>query len=244
MIASSLRRDQNTAPMPLTKKRTIWWLALLLCGVGLMVVFLLSESPRAELLTQPAAPRRSRIAFLGQWGTPVRNAWLKLKFRWAKPPRSVSIAAQIFEVDGVFSVTNAPWPAPELSSDSGVQVWILSSNQISAVRARVDQTGISVSSPTVSTREQMPAKISVNHRVATSNLRVPLSNIELDFLPRTRGQSVELASFLMVGEWARLTNVAIGARVLIPEGQSMFLLTTNRADARKQIGLIATPTVR
>lgn len=90
----------------------------------------------------------------------------------------------------------------------------------------------------------MPSKISVNHRVATSNIRVPLSNIEMDFLPRTRGQSVELASFLTVGEWSRLTNVAIGARVLIPEGQSMFLLTTNRADARKQIGLITTPTIR
>jgi hypothetical protein len=228
----------------LKKKRSIWWFALLLCGAALIVAFLLFENPRAELLTQPPGPRRSRIAFLGQWAAPVRNAWLKLKFRWAKPPRSVSIAAQIFEMDGIFSVTNSPWPTPELSSDSGVQVWILSSNQIKVVRARVEQTGISVSSPTVSTRDQMPSKISVNHRVATSNLRVPLSNIELDFLPRTRGQSVELASFLTVGEWSRLTNVAIGARVLIPEGQSMFLLTTNRADARKQIGLIATPTIR
>jgi hypothetical protein len=228
----------------LKKKRSIWWFVLLLCGAALIVVFLILESPRAELLTQPPAPRRSRIAFLGQWGAPARNVWLRLKLRWAKPARSVSIAAQIFEVDGVFSVTNSPWPAAELSSGSGVQVWILSSNQIGAVRARVDQTGISVSSPTLFTRDQMPSKISVNHRVATSNIRVPLSNIEMDFLPRTRGQSVELASFLTVGEWSRLTNVAIGARVLIPEGQSMFLLTTNRADARKQIGLITTPTIR
>jgi hypothetical protein len=228
----------------LTKRRAVWCFVLLLGGASLVVFLLMLEGSRAELLTQPPGARRSRVAFLGRWAAPVRNTWLQLKLRWSDPPRSVSIASQIFELQGTFSVTNSPGPAPELSSGAGVQVWVLSSDHTKVVRELAEKNGVSVSNPTVSTRDQMPSKISVGHRVATSNIRLPLSGIELDFLPRTRGRSIELAAFLTVGEWLRETNVAIGARVLVPEGQSMFLLSTNRTGAQKQIGLLVTPSIR
>ena len=238
------------------QRRRLWWLALLASGAALLLVcFWLAKTPGAEFLTSPPSARPSRFAFLNQWIAPVRPALQRLKWRLAGPPRGVSLGAEVFECGESFDASGLSLPTAVLSNGAGLQIWLLGTNEVQAVRQRLEQRGRSISNGGLWSGDEKPSKLRMANSIAIAGAPRNVG-LELDVLPRTRGSSVDLAWFLTSTEAVtnkladfaatnRLflrTNAAIGARVLIPMEQSLFVLDKIGANG-KRMAVIISPTI-
>ncbi len=255
----------NEAVRCLQNKRRLWWLALLLGSAALLALVLITDNPRAELLSRPPAARGPRLAFLGGWNSPVRVTARRLRTRLFRPPGQIRMSAEVFDLTNSLALTNFILPRPVLSNES-VQVWLLRTNELHEVavaRARQDAGKLGKSGhpevsqslskwrlgtpapwvPQLLTADGRPVQISM----AGDN---PRAGVNYFVVPRIRGQSVDVEWFVtLFGEEKippstnqRTTNFAVGARLVIPPGGQAFLLTATNADGHR-MGMTLSTTI-
>jgi hypothetical protein len=217
-------------------------LIALLVGITLTIWWVNRRAAPVEWLDGPPARQRSRLAFLGNWSQPVRTQLLRAKFWFFGPPPSLTIRGKIVDLDAA-ALPNLELGPISFSNGSGVHAWIVSDarvwHHLTNAGARV------ISAPTVSVGNNMQAQISITDRVSFEG-RPEDVGIRLDLWPHLRGESINLATFLVITEAfdstansaARgqtnaafiRTNAAFGARAHLPKGSSLLLMsqTTNQ----------------
>ena len=228
-------------------------LIALLFGITLMVWWLSRRTSAVEWLDGPPPPARSRLGFLGHWGQSIRMQLLRAKFWIFGAPRTLIIRGSILELD------DATLPRLELaptafSNRAGVQAWIL--NDARAWQHLTNAGAHVISAPTVSVGNGMQAQISITDRVSIDG-RPEDVGIRLDVWPRLRGESINLATFLVITEPSVRpanpvaggqattvvirTNAAFGARAQLPKGSSLFLLAPNTNAQGRIVGAWISP---
>src|SRR5687767_13522748 len=79
---------------------------LLFCFV-VMVWFMTRDADKnVEWLTEPPAPRRSRLDFLGRWKQPVKAQFLRVKYWLFGKPRIIGVRADILELESAAAISN------------------------------------------------------------------------------------------------------------------------------------------
>lgn len=228
-------------------------LIALLFGITLMVWWMSRRTSAVQWLDGPPPPGRSRLAFLGKWGQPVRMQLLRAKFWIFGAPRTLTIRGRILELDAG-ALPNLELTPTAFSNRAGVQAWIL--NDARAWQHLTNAGARVLSAPTVSVGNGMQAQISIADRVSIEG-RPEDVGIRLDVWPHLRGESINLAAFLVVTEaFARpanpiadgqttaaviRTNAAFGARAHLPKGSSLFLLAPNTNEQGRIIGAWISP---
>jgi hypothetical protein len=239
---------------PFQRGRNLW-LLLLMSVAALFIFFIIQSPPRAELLTRPPGTRNPRLSFLGRWSGPVRSALQKLKSQLVGPPRRVALSGQLFDVEQTFSLNPIQLERLVASNKAGAQVWMLDTNQLSAVRAGLQRNATLISGLSVWTSDGIPSKMFSGDAVSVAGIPRQVG-IEYDALPRTRRDVVDLTTFFtltsaftnhvgaptLTNTVFIRTNLAVGARVQIPRNHSIFLLATNEVNG-KRIGVIISPTI-
>lgn len=243
----------------LKRRRKVVLAALLFC-VLLAVWFMTRYTGNdVEWLTEPPAARRSRLAFLGQWKQPVKIQLLRAKYWLFGTPQTVTIRANILELDSPTVLSNLISSAAMFSNSAGVRGWII--NDATAWQTSLTNPALRVlTAPTVTVADGMQAQVSVVERMPIGGA---LQNVGfyLDLWPHLRGDSVDLTSFLVATERASnqmsipggsvrtntifvRTNAAFGVRVHLPKGSSVFLLAGRGSNNQgKVIGALLSPVV-
>lgn len=234
------------------RRRKFVWSALILTFAVITTALLLRKESSAELLREPASQIKPRFVFLGSWREPVRSSWLKLKRRFVGAEPTISIGAEVFEltsVDGPISRMREP-----ALSNEEVRVWLLSSNEINAVRDFGLAQQDFMTTPRVTTSERRRAQLHLVDSVPLPKGAKQAPGFTFDFLPKARGESLDLLSFVTLtalstnaiagtNHYSLSTNVATGARMKVPYGSGILLLARKR-DGTKPLGIIITPRVQ
>ena len=152
--------------------------------------------------------------------------------------------------------TNEPRPTATFTNGVGLRVWLLSSNDWAVLSPAFLNTGQRVSSPSLWTVDGAPAQIVIGNTVMVQGA-LQTVGLRLDYVPRARGQDINLAVFLthtevvtnissQVGERAATnrtvlnTNLALGVRLVVPQGNVAWLLSERAEDGRRT-GLLLKP---
>jgi hypothetical protein len=232
------------------------FVALAFC-LGLAVWFINRDAETIDWLKNPPSPRRARLAFLGKWRPLVRNQLLRAKYWLLGPPPSVTIRGTILELDSPAALSNLVSSSAMFSNGAIAQAWVITDAQS---RAGFTNTGVRIlSRPTVSVSDGMQARIAITERVSLGG-RYEDVGIELDLWPRLRGHTIDLTSFLVATEVVTnlastlapdaasapfvVTNAAFGARVRLPAGSGLFLLSGRTNGQGKTIGVVVSPSGR
>lgn len=227
-------------------------IALALC-FALAIWFFSRNATTIEWLEHPPSARRSRLAFLGKWSSPVRNQLLRAKFWLLGAPRSISVRGTVLQFDSpaaLYPVISTP----AAFSNGDAQAWI-----IKDVSAWLSVTNAAVRTPsklTVSVSAGTQARIAMTDRVPIGG-RSEDVGIQLDLWPSHHGRMIDLTSFVVLTEVVTnpagpsilgatsavviRTNAAFGARVRLPAGSSLFLLSGQTNEHGKTLGIVISP---
>lgn len=224
-------------------------LAIAALAVALMGVFWLmtGSQPTPQLLDVPPV-ERSRLAWLGGWAQPVRSFLSRMKFRLTGPPATITIRGRFLEFDSTGALSRLAAGQDLGSNVAGDRVWILphvpAADTLTNAGLRV------ISAPTVSAIDGHRALFSVTEHAAHRGGFADLG-VQLDLLPQSRGDAIDLRAFVSVTEFGNgtassndsvaasiRTNAFFGAQVRLPRGSSLFLLSGRTNEAGRQIGAL------
>jgi hypothetical protein len=228
------------------------WLALIGALALLLTVMVAMRAPRVELLTRAAATPNPRLSFLGRWGGPVRSTLRNLRSKLFRPPRAVVISAEVFECYESFSLAKVPLSPPLAVNQASTRLWLLDTNQWAVLRNNMQSNTAAIARPSAWTSDGQPAKIFIGESVLIDG-SWRQKGIAFDVSARTKSSAVDLTAFLtltapftnsslVTNAVSIRTNLAIGARVQIPQGHRLFLLTSNAANG-KRMGVIVSATI-
>ncbi len=233
-------------------KRWLGWLALLLGGAALVVVLVMLETPRAELLNQPPQPRQPRLQFLGPVRPLVRKVWLKVSPRSTQTPLVV-LQGDIFECTGRFAFTNLS-PADLIISNRGTRVWLVKTNALPLLGRQVEEAAEFISNAHAISRDY-----GVEFATIPESPFSPFGFQNLQYLMNTRGPDVDLSLFVVSFD-AKLrigtlrpsptnpilyeTNFAFGAQAIVTAGSFLLMLHDNPTNGRTAGALITTDIYR
>jgi hypothetical protein len=224
--------------------------------LGLVVWFVGREPETIDWLKNPPSPRGLRLAFLGKWRPLVRNQLLRAKYWLLGAPRSVTIRGTILELDSPAALSNLVSSSAMFSNGVIAQAWVIRDAQS---WAGFTNTGVRIlSRPTVSVSDGMQARIAITERVSLGGRHEDVG-IQLDLWPRLSGRTIDLTSFLVATEVVTnlvstlpdaafvpfvATNAVFGARVRLPAGSSLLLLSGRTNGHGKTIGVAVSPSGR
>ncbi len=242
-----------------SKPRRKMVLAVVLCGTALGIWQITTHTRNdVEWLTEPPGLMKSRLAFLGSWGQPVKRQLHRARYWLLGAPRTLTISGRIVELDSPTVLSNIIPTIATYSNSAGGQAWII--KDATAVKAlTANRSARVLTAPTITVADGMPAQVSITDRVMIDGAMRDVG-LRLDLSAHVRGDSVNLLSFLVATERATnrvkavdretniifvRTNAAFGARANLPKGSSLFLLASRGTnDARKVIGALLTPVIQ
>jgi hypothetical protein len=237
-----------------------WVVVILLLSIGAMVCFFLDvRAPRVGVVFLPL-PAPEQPAAL--WRR-ITGRWLGwLEFHLFGPAKPVILKASFLEfkkplmpVDPLFS--DLPALASRFADTNGIQAWILSDVEMSALRQRLAQTPGAevVSNPRVQTASGIQADFWVGETIAINGTNQN-AGLAWTCTPRVRREGNELTAVFVYTEAVTnlpettgaapvanaisfQTNLAVAARMQMPKGGGAFLLKTGSDVSRgKTTGLL------
>ena len=186
---------------------------------------------------------------------PIPDRWIPMTWSWLWRLRSAVLPANptIDIKTRLVQLTNSDRPLlaetleghTSLSNSNGVRAWIISEEQLDALARRFEQKrNYSVRASRMTTGPGVLANQSMTTTVPIGGAQVPVGD-SLTHAVRKRGKSVEHTGLFISWEAVtntsdRLsgqseiislrTNLTLAANLLIPPGQGVFLLDSNRAN--------------
>ena len=264
MNQSDIAAPEPIPATPASSKRWVGALALFfMCAVGLWSLIPNSTSPAIVTVfpsdySVPAPPM------------PIPDRWIPMTWGWLWRVRSALLPAnptsdietklvRLTHSDKAL-LSEALEGRTPLTSSNGVHAWILSEQELDVFSRRFEQKrdyGVRISRMT--TGPGVLANQSMTTMVPIYGAQVPAGD-SLTHAVRKRGKSVELTGSFV--SWEAVTNTSVkrtgqkdsislrtnltlAASLLIPPGQGVFLLDTNRAnDESSGTGLFISATLR
>ncbi len=222
--------------------------ALILASLGLVFIFRPSPPVPAVVMPLPDGIPAQKPTLLERSIPPTWGwAWRlkELVFGRIKP---ITLKAAIIDCGGL---SNSVSPVfllrePQFANTSGLQVWILSEDELDAVCRGLEQTPGNeiLARPRVVTGDGIECRLYVGTTLSIDGTQRAVG-LNADFLPRLRRDSTDL--FVVITHIAAVTNqatattglpiaqsvsirtnVAVAARTQIPKGNGAFLLNEDR----------------
>jgi hypothetical protein len=248
-----------------TWQRRLLWLLLLTC-VGAGVVAVLRPAPPAAFIVlhrpfQMPVPFRDRV----NWWIPQTTGWAwawrleQVVFGQRKP---VNIYAEIVSLASSTRVADfgLDGGARSFTDTNSLQVWLLSPEQLKALREHLRQTGGAevVARPRISTAEGIQSSLFQGQTVSLGgpSRRVGLAIdccalVHADAIDLTArislselvtNQSVAPHEFSPLAEVSVQTNLDAAVRLQVPKGNGIFLFDGSfRESGRKPVGVLIEP---
>jgi len=219
--------------------------------------------PVAPVVVMPLpysiAPQK--VSLFDRW-VPRQPAWAwlwRLKETVAGRPKVCDLAATVidFTGSGEAFLTNFSLPKPEYADATGLNVWLLSEAELSALRPGLRQTpGAEVlASPRIITADGMQARLMSGNTIPIQGVSTSVG-LSVDFLPRMRPEATDITTIITLSEVVTnrpgttagsaptgatcvQTNFAVAARIQVPKAGGVFLLEGPSAAAnQKRIGVL------
>ncbi len=195
--------------------------------------------------------------FLGRWMWPVKRLIAPLRAKITGPPKLIDLRGTVLEIE---PGQRLPLSAAEttLTNASGEALFVF--NDLSFEAALKATPGVQVlTTPRMNVANGMQSQMAITQSAAIgSGTNVTFQPVGwwLDVWPFARGRAVELACFLTSTERALRetgndeslrreafirTNVAFGARVMVPTNGLVFLLSRSTNQKGKVLGALLSP---
>jgi len=245
---------------PLFSPCRIYGLVIVI-GLAVLLFFIRRGPSELEIITSRPGPQKSRLAFLGRWTQPVKQKLLPLREALFGRRRVVVVDATVFELNpGVpflaFTVLSGQTNA------RGERVMVVRPDP-NFREALIQESGARViSGPRITTAEDVQGQIGMMEKQPVgfaTNVSMRDVGWWIDVETSVRRGSVALTTFFTgnevvpansalaaghfnVGTVLR-TNIALGARVTVPFGAGVILLSgaTNRKG--QIVGALLSPVV-
>lgn len=206
-------------------------------GIALLLVlatcalFFLRDRSEIEWLSSPPAVRTSSPV-LGKWSWPIKAQLRRFKERLLKKPQLVVINGRVLEFDSVITVSNLSSTLTGFTNTSGDRVYVVEDAFQKQLEDRAGVRVIANGKPLMSIYENIPGQTGAySDKFAW----------QIQMSARVKAQSVSLVSFFRGSQQMSQrslnasgantnltfthTNFFFGARVEIPDGHSVFLLS-------------------
>jgi hypothetical protein len=235
----------------------------LLAGLGLA----LRPSTPAPFMTlrQPFSrplPLRDRLATLIPGAS--KSAWMwRLENTVFGQRKPITICAEIISLSpsaGPGLVSSLALGPPIYSEPKGLQVWLLQKGDIQTARQQLKQTpGVDfLNRPRIGTADGVEASVFVGQSMPLNGVKNDVG-LKLDCFPRVRDHSTDLFAVIQLSEALTnptdgtvqlppaqsvsiQTNLDLAARVQIPKGSGVLLLTRSSDDQNhKTFGILIDP---
>jgi hypothetical protein len=231
-------------------------MAMLAASVA--VVFLVATKPNdVEWLSAPPGNGPPRFGFLGKkWGWKANGLWE----RSMGAPKTVALTAAVTEFDSLDSLTNLPRALLQATNLSGDRLWVFNKQEKLAEKVR-SWTGVeTIDMPGMTWNENNQAQLSthdvlplgftnqtvrVGWWIDARVSRAAANSLRLTFFATANEKDKTRMRWISntVTEIGLRTNTWFGARVTVPEGGSVFLLSGRTNGEGKSFGAVLSPSL-
>jgi len=222
--------------------------ALLFVSLGLVFIFRPSPPATAIVMPLPNGIPAQKPTLLERWIPPTWGWAWRLKELILGRSKPITLKAALFDFGGSSNLVSPLFllREPQFANTNGLQVWILSENELDAVCRGLEQTPGNeiLARPRVSTGDGIECRLYVGTTLSIDGTQRAVG-LNAHFLPRVRRDSTDL--FVVITHTAAVTNqttattglpiaqsvsirtnVAVAARIQIPKGNGAFLLNDDR----------------
>lgn len=230
--------------------------ALLLTAVAVVCLFLFQRRERVELVDQPPPLRQMRFGFLGPWNSPVRVKWRQIKEKVFGPPQIVTIQGTVVELDSTVSALDFKDVVNVQTHDSGARVFVV--EDAKAWRAKLlslawTNAAADQALNILEEREGQFSGLQPFLMGASTNRYYEYAGWSLNVWPIAQREAVDLTCLFsrtervsmhgLTGDGAPQfsirTNFSFGARVQIPRGRGIVLLSETNAHGKVSAAILA-----
>jgi hypothetical protein len=214
------------------------------------------------VMPQPYSMPLQRISLFNKWVPRTASwAWLwRLKEQLIGRPKAIALTTTFvdFTGSGTAYLTKFSLPKPQFINNTGLAVWLLNDTELTRLQELLKQhpgadlkrypgTDI-VASPRITTADGMQARLFSGTTIPINGLQASVGQ-SVDLLARVRRETTDLtiiinsseaitnqpdASLGTTNTLSVQTNLAIAARIQIPNAMGAFLLDTDPSSTRHQ----------
>jgi hypothetical protein len=227
---------------------------IVVVGAGLFLALRPSQPPSLPpvmVMPLPYSIPPPKLSAFDRWipRKPSSNWAWRLKQTFMGRPKVCTLLATVVDCTGAvqWSLTNQPLPTPAFSDTNGLRIWLLGEAELGALDRRLRQApGTEVLYvPRITTANGMQARLASLSVVGVAGTSAQVG-LTMDFLPHVCRSTNDVTAVIShtevnygAGKTGILTNMAVAARVQVPEGFGVFLLEgPPAAPGKKRLGVL------